>query len=98
VRLCDNGYQALIEIARQRPDILLADIVMEGMDGYEVIKTILGYPELADMHIAILSSMAPKDLEQRGGIPSGVVFFPKPVNSDELRGYLKACIAQKSRS
>jgi len=98
VRLCDNGYQALIEIARQRPDILLADIVMEGMDGYEVIKTILGYPELADMHIAILSSMAPKDLEQRGGIPSGVVFFPKPVNPDELRGYLKACIAQKSRN
>ncbi|MFA9217701.1 MAG: excisionase family DNA-binding protein, partial [Sphingomonadaceae bacterium] len=33
---CENGYQALMEIARRRPDILLADIVMEGIDGYEV--------------------------------------------------------------
>ncbi|UGQ47219.1 response regulator [Massilia endophytica] len=98
VRLCDNGYQALIEISRYRPDILLADIVMEGMDGYEVIKTILGYPELADIHIAILSSMSLQDLEKRGGIPPGVVFFQKPVNPDELRGYLRACIAQKLRN
>lgn len=94
VRFCENGYQALIEIARSHPDILLADIVMEGIDGYEVIKTILGYPELADMNIAIVSSLEPDALEQRGGVPDGVVFFQKPVNFDELRGYVRACCAQ----
>ena len=94
---CENGYQALIQVAGHRPDILLADIVMEGIDGYEVIKTILAYPHLADMNIAILSSLAPADLEGRGGVPAGVVFFGKPVNYDELRGYLRACIAQKMR-
>jgi excisionase family DNA binding protein len=97
VRFCENGYQALIEIARSHPDILLADIVMEGIDGYEVIKTILGYPELADMNIAIVSSLEPDALEQRGGVPDGVVFFPKPVNFDELRGYVRACCAQTVR-
>lgn len=94
VRFCENGYQALIEIARSHPDILLADIVMEGIDGYEVIKTILGYPELADMNIAIVSSLEPDALEQRGGVPDGVVFFQKPVNFEELRGYVRACCAQ----
>jgi excisionase family DNA binding protein len=98
VRFCENGYQALIEIASHRPDVLLADIVMEGLDGYEVIKTILGYPELADMHIAILSGMAPAALEARGGVPAGVVFFAKPVNFDELRGYLRACCAHRMRN
>ncbi|MRV73039.1 response regulator [Duganella sp. FT92W] len=97
VRFCENGYQALIEIARSQPDILLADIVMEGIDGYEVIKTILGYPELADMNIAIVSSLEPDALEQRGGVPDGVVFFPKPVNFDEVRGYVRACCAQTMR-
>lgn len=97
LRFCETGYQALIEIARHKPDILLADIVMEGMDGYEVIRTIMGDPQLADMHIAMLSSLSPEDLAERGGVPPGVVFFSKPVNYDELRGYLRACCADHAR-
>lgn len=96
-RFCENGYQALIEISRLHPHVLLADIVMEGMDGYEMIKTIFGYPELAGMNIAILSGLAPEELEARGGVPPGVVFFSKPVNFDELRGYMRACCAQLAR-
>ena len=94
---CENGYQALVEIASKKPDIVLADIVMDGIDGYEVISTILSYPSLADINIAILSSLSEEELESRGGIPEGVVFFRKPVNYDELSGYLRACCAQKVR-
>ncbi|MEC5215617.1 excisionase family DNA binding protein [Actimicrobium sp. GrIS 1.19] len=91
LRYCENGYQALVEIAHSKPDVLLIDIVMKGIDGFDVIRTILGYPDLADMHIAILSGLAPGDLSQRGGVPAGVVFFSKPVNLDALRGYLLGC-------
>ena len=97
LRFCENGYQALMEIARDQPDILLADIIMEGIDGYEVIRTILADPLLADMHIAMLSSLTPEELEERGGVPPGVVFFAKPVNYDELLGYLRACCAGHAR-
>lgn len=95
---CENGYKALIEIAQNKPDVVLADIVMDGMDGYEVVKTILGYPELGDVSIAIASSLNEDELQERGGIPPGVVFFRKPVNFDELRGYLRACSARKERA
>ncbi|MBA5687913.1 response regulator [Rugamonas apoptosis] len=94
---CENGYQALLQIARSQPDVLLADIVMEGIDGYEVVKTILDDPKLASMQIAILSGLTAQQLDERGGVPPGVVFFAKPVNYDELRGYLRACIAQRLR-
>ncbi|WP_072454177.1 response regulator [Janthinobacterium lividum] len=97
LRFCENGYQALMEIARDQPDILLADIVMEGIDGYEVIRTILADPLLADMHIAMLSSLTQEELQERGGVPPGVVFFAKPVIYDELRGYLRACCAGHAR-
>jgi excisionase family DNA binding protein len=95
---CDSGYQALIEIASHKPDILLTDIVMAGIDGFEVIKTMRGYPGLAEMHVAILSSLPPESLAAQGGVPTGVIFFSKPINYDELRGYLRACCAHKARS
>jgi CheY-like chemotaxis protein len=95
VRLCDNGYKALVDIAKDKPDVLLLDIVMQGIDGYEVMQTVLSYPELADMHIAVITSLELEDLERRGGLPAGVTYFPKPIAYEELRGYLRACHAQK---
>lgn len=94
---CENGYQALLEIARRQPDIVLTDIVMEGIDGYELLNTIVNDPQLRPMHIAILSALQESDLDERGGLPPGVVFFDKPINYDELRGYLRACCAQFQR-
>lgn len=98
LQFCDNGYQALMAIARNRPDIVLADIVMEGIDGYEVIRTVLADPDLSTSHIAIISSLGDADLAQRGGVPPGVARFAKPVSYDELRGYVKACIAHSQRT
>ena len=95
---CENGYQALIEVSRNKPNVLLADVIMDGIDGYEVVTTILGYPDLSDIHIAILSSLSEAELSERGGIPTGVVYFSKPINYDELRGYLRACCAQQHRN
>ena len=94
---CENGYQALVEISTKKPDIVLTDIVMDGMDGYEVVTTILSYPDLSNMHIAILSSQTPEQIDARGGVPEGVLFFQKPINYDELRGYMRACCAHKIR-
>jgi excisionase family DNA binding protein len=94
---CENGYQALLQIARRPPDILLADIVMEGIDGFEVVRTVMTDPELADVSIAILSGLPADELAAAGGVPEGVVFFPKPINYDELRGYLRASVAQRAR-
>jgi excisionase family DNA binding protein len=97
VRMCENGYKALMDIARMRPDVLLLDIMMRGIDGYEVMQTVLSYPELADINIAVLTSLGRDELDRRGGLPPGVTYFPKPVAQDELRGYIRACVAQKAR-
>jgi CheY-like chemotaxis protein len=97
VHYCDNGYKALLEIAATKPDVLLSDIMMSGLDGLEMIRTILQRPELADMDIAIVSSIDESELDRRGGVPADVLFFSKPVDFSELRGYLRSCCAQRAR-
>lgn len=98
VSICPNGYQALLDMSSKKPDVLLVDIVMEGMDGYELVKTVLGNNAFADMQIAIISQVSLEELERRGGLPEGVAFFPKPVVFDELRGYVRAHCNRKARA
>lgn len=98
VHYCKTGYEALIEIGARPPDIFLADIMMQGIDGYEVVETIVSKPHLQDMSILIVSGISRDELEQRGGIPAGVEFFKKPIQFEELRGYVRACCARKQRA
>lgn len=97
IRFCENGYQALIEIAQRKYDILLLDIVMEGIDGYEIVKTVLANPDLRYVDIAILTTLGKDDLDVRGGLPDEVLFFQKPIVFEELRGFLRGCAARKAR-
>jgi excisionase family DNA binding protein len=95
---CSNGYQALIEIAKHRPDILLADMAMDTVAGHELINALLTYPDLSDMHMAVLSSMERDSQAISEDLSDGVVFFSNPVNLDELRGYLRGCCAGQERA
>jgi excisionase family DNA binding protein len=97
VTFCSTGYEALIEIGVRPPDILFLDIAMKGIDGYEVMETVLNRPSLRDVNIAIVSGVLPEELDARGGVPPGVAFFPKPVRYDELRGFVTACCMRKQR-
>lgn len=97
LRVCENGYKALIDIANVRPDILLLDIMMRGIDGYEVMQTVMDYPELSDVNIAVLTSLSLQELAAHGGLPKGVTYFPKPIVYEELKGYIRGCYAQKAR-
>jgi excisionase family DNA binding protein len=98
IAYCDNGYQALLAIARARPRVVLTDIVMDGIDGFEIVRTIVADPLLASTSVAVLTTLTQAELDQRGGLPPGVLYFPKPINFDELRGYLRACCAGNRRA
>lgn len=97
ISYCKSGYEALMEIGANPPDIFLADIMMHGIDGYEVIETIVSKPHLQNMSILVVSGISTEELDARGGIPAGVEFFEKPVHFDELRGYVRACCSRKQR-
>lgn len=96
--LCRSGYEGLIEIGVRPPDILLLDIGMRGIDGYQILETVLARPALRGMHIAIVTGLNREELDARGGIPAGVALFQKPVPFEQLHGFVTACCMQKQRA
>jgi excisionase family DNA binding protein len=80
-----DGYEALIRMGNSRPDLLIADLQMAGMDGFRMLQTISSSPELAGMTIVVVSGLDAEEIAHRGTVPEGIPVLPKPVPFDQLR-------------
>lgn len=80
-----NGFEGLMRIGEVRPDVVVSDLVMPGMDGFEMLRALQkpgsGFGHLKLVVISALSSDA---IQAQGGLPDGVVCFHKPVNYTKL--------------
>ena len=81
----DDGYEALILIGKNKPDLLITDLHMPGMDGFRMINTICSMPELSDVEIVVVSGLDAAEIARRGDIPKGIPILPKPIPFDRLR-------------
>lgn len=79
-----DGYEALIRIGLGRPDMLVTDLRMPGLDGFRMIHTLRSQPELADMAIVVVTGLSPDEIESGGGIPDGIPVLPKPIPFEQL--------------
>jgi class 3 adenylate cyclase len=90
-----NGEQALESIARQPPDLVLLDIMMPGISGYEVCRKIRENPATALLPVVLATSLDPNQ-ERVKGIEAGADdFLPKPVNQAELFARVKSLLRIK---
>jgi PAS domain S-box-containing protein len=92
VWLAHDGYEALDVALAERPQVMLLDIGLPGMDGYAVARALRQHPELKSIHLVALSGYGrPEDLEQAktAGFNGYLV---KPVNYDELQSALNPLI------
>lgn len=84
VEMVFDGQQALEAIARRQPDLLLLDIMMPRMSGYEVCRKLKADPETQDMPIVMVTALAEMgDIEK--AVQAGADdFLTKPINKLEL--------------
>jgi len=83
VEQASDGRAALELIDRQHPDIILLDMKMPGMDGWEFAKV---YRELYDQQAPIIVITAAKDAAQRGSNVEAQSYLSKPFDLDALIG------------
>ena len=90
-----DGIEALRIADQQAPDLIVLDVMMPGLDGYEVARNLRRKPETA--LIPILMFTAKTQTEDRlAGYEAGVdIYLTKPIHPVELQANIKALLTQR---
>lgn len=84
-----DGESALEVVAEEPPDLILLDIMMPGMDGFEVCRRLKDNPDTADIPVIFLSAITEADQKQKGLALGAVDFLTKPFNPSEIQDKVK---------
>jgi PleD family two-component response regulator len=79
-----SGEEALASVAQQRPDLILIDVLMPRMDGYEVAAAIKGDLATRNIPIILISGLDDSNARMLGGSAGADDFLTKPVDRAEL--------------
>jgi DNA-binding response OmpR family regulator len=90
--IANDGRTGLVAIAQHRPDLVLLDIRMPEMDGFEVNRRIRQTPELAEIPVIFLSAHAQETTRQESLAGGGRRFLPKPYESRTLIAAIRAVL------
>ena len=88
-----SGLEALIDISSIKPDVLITDLDMPGVDGFELLRTLRQNPLFNRMTTLVLSGLTAEEIEAKGGLPEGSIFMAKPINMDWFNGFFTAFLA-----
>src|SRR5579875_334697 len=84
-----DGKEALEKVASEKPDLVVLDVMMPYMDGFEVLQQLRKNPETRDLPVIMLTAKA-QDTDVFRGYTSGVdLYLTKPFNPMELVSFVK---------
>ncbi len=79
VTIVDNGIKAIMLMERQIPDLLILDLNMPGVDGFQLVKILQREERYANLTIVVVSGLDEIEVAAQGGVPPGVFVLRKPV-------------------
>ena len=80
-----NGYEALVLIGRGSPDLMISDLEMDGVNGFQMVRSLANSYFKEGMEMVVVSGLDRAAIEAHGGLPAGMPVYPKPVPFDALR-------------
>ncbi len=93
--VAESGEEGLAKMLEQPPELLLSDVNLDGMDGYELCRRVRAEPQFQHTRIAFLSGYPPRLGEPLQSQPD--VYLMKPVKPPELIAQLNTLLGRETR-
>lgn len=92
LEFASTGYDALAKAAAVGPDLVLLDVMMPGMDGFETCRQLRTMPGLAEVPIIMITALADRASRLKGIEAGADDFISKPFDQTELRARVRSII------
>jgi excisionase family DNA binding protein len=88
-----SAMEALLDMPSLQPQVLLTDLKMPNVDGFEFLKTLSTHNLFSNLAVVVITGMSPEDVQAKGGLPDGVQLLQKPIDMDWLHGFFDALMS-----
>jgi DNA-binding response OmpR family regulator len=94
IKICDNGREVIDSLKEFKPDLMILDVMLPGVDGYSIATSISQDESLSKIPIIVLSALEPsRSLFVK--FNQVVAFLTKPFNTDDLFEAVKNALEKK---
>ena len=93
-----SGFDALVRIGASRPDLLITDLRMPGIDGFEMLRALKSSGAISELEVIVVTALTDHTINERGGLPDGVTVLHKPLRFAQLRRHLDERVVQWQRA
>jgi excisionase family DNA binding protein len=94
-----NGFEGLVKLGQRRPHLLITDLMMPGMDGFQMVAALQDLvPPMPMDHVVVVTALGPDDVAARGGLPQAVRTYTKPLAFAVLEQLLRQRLATSGKS
>ena len=97
ISAASNGSQGLAKALEERPDLILLDVMMPDMDGYEVTRRLRKNPATASIPILMFTAKTQLDDKVTGFEVGADDYLTKPTHPTELQAHVKALLARTAQ-
>ena len=87
--LTSSGFEALRHLERDQPDLIVLDVMMPHLDGFEVCQRIKANGRWRHIPVILITGFWDQEQMDRGIAAGAESFLPKPIDGDELRSLVR---------
>ena len=91
-----NGYEGLLKVGTFHPDLLILDLRMPGLDGFEVCRRIKANPATRTTRILMITAFAEDETEAEARRAGADGFLRKPPQLDELKAQVERLLGERA--